>query len=184
MNFVNQLVPIGMPWCIAGGFAACPALANDIDVWVYQQSDLSLARTRVLEHLGEMLALAPKYGKPFVLEAVTGSEQQQASERYQNMRVNIEKVAMVYGRNGFSKVKPVHLMVTDAPDPSVILSGFDVSTHAVAIDQNGRVHTQNFTHPGEKPQALLRNEKTPTRMKRIAERFGHTLTMEEIFGEG
>ncbi len=41
MMTIPDLLPESLrgQWCIAGGYAACPALASDIDVWVYNAAD-------------------------------------------------------------------------------------------------------------------------------------------------
>lgn len=168
-------------WCIAGGAAACPALAADIDVWVYgiDTDELDGVRAVILSYLEQLIAgfnvnkpIWPE--KRYRLESLVECEEFVA---YEHAHCRIEKVAIVTSPKRFPvRVKPVHIMVTDAPDPGTILQGFDVSTHAVAIDYDGRIWKgNNWTHPGEKPIALLDNEKTPERMARIAARFGHTL---------
>jgi hypothetical protein len=164
-------------WCVAGGYAACPALAKDIDVWVYglHNDDLEVARAAILAHLEQTVAglntKAPIWPeKRYQLENQVETRQFLA---YEGLDCRIEKVGAVTPPERLHLL-PVHIMVTSAPDPGSLLTGFDVSTHAVAIDHSGRVfkHT-NYTHPGEPPFALLHNVHTPDRMARIAARFGH-----------
>lgn len=148
-------------WCIAGGFAACPALADDVDVWVWGRYDLAESRQTILDHLKARHLR-------HTVEAV--STELEASQRYGNLVIKIEKVAVVSGGG-----KPIHIMVTDAPCPEALVSAFDISTHAVAFDNNfGIAAALEFTHPGELPRLMEHaNDRTPERLGKILARFGH-----------
>ncbi len=180
----NGLLPAGALWCVAGGWAACPALATDMDVWVYGAPtiDLSLRRAALLAHL-EQWAATNNTKRPIWPEKRYRVSPQETSETflaYEGLDCAIEKVAVITLPRT-AQAKPIHLMVTDAPDPGTLLQGFDVSTHAVAIDHTGRIfrHPQ-WTAPHQTPIEILHNEHTPDRMARIAARFGHTLEAQTI----
>ena len=176
MNYLLKLLPetFRSSWCIAGGYAACPALAKDIDLWVYDRHDLAEARQTILDHLKAQLdAVQRYYQRPFAFEPEEATEQHQGDERYCNLFINISKVAVIYGRSVNREVKPVHIMVTDAPGPGELISAFDVSTHAVAIDHNNRVFKHGtYTHPGQAPALIRCNAKTQGRYEKICDRFG------------
>jgi hypothetical protein len=46
----SYLLPEGTPYFVAGGWAACPALATDMDVWVLSRDPAATTRTNVLDH--------------------------------------------------------------------------------------------------------------------------------------
>jgi hypothetical protein len=158
-------------FCIAGGFAACPVLANDIDVWVYgiDTDQLEDARNIILSYLNN--GGANDYNH--VPEA--GDESQVA---YEHGMVHIKKVA-VLKRGPLLKpnrrYKPIHIMVTDAHNPGDIIDGFDIGTHAVAIDHDGRVwkHRHGWDAPHQRPSILRVNVHTQKRLDKITHRFGH-----------
>jgi hypothetical protein len=153
-------------WCVAGGYAACPALADDQDVWVYAvpTEDLDAVRRVLLSHLSEWRIGRPR-GPFFENEMDT-----RTVAGYQHPR-NVRKVAKVYIPY---PAKPIHLLVTDAMAPGEIIEGFDISTHAVAIDYTGRVwKASQFTPPHLPPVKLLDTDTTPERMAKITTRFGH-----------
>lgn len=160
MICLSDLIPAGLDWCIAGGYAACPALARDIDVWIYNIASEDLESQRDL--------LAQELSRVYRCAFVPSTETR-ASSSYLQDKISILKVGEVIQR------KPIHLIVTDAGRPMDILCGFDVSTHAVATLPNGDVVVHPlYTHPGQPPIALASNEKTPERLARIAARFGHS----------
>lgn len=176
-------------WCVAGGYAACPALASDIDLWVYgiapdllQWERDNIAGLLKLE-VDELNRNRPKWAEKrygFVRE-----EGQETTEIYDQIENLIEKVGVVSSPrvaltpdpvlNPTSvKCKPIHIMVTTAPDPGSLISGFDISTHAVAIDYTGRVWTHVlYTGPHEQPAILRIGTNTQQRFDRICDRFGH-----------
>jgi hypothetical protein len=164
-------------YCVAGGWAACPALAQDMDVWVYgiETSELETVRCELIAHLSAENAKVPYYRRPFYVEQQTEARNTDAREEYESKTVEIRKVAKVEVKlSPRARRKVIHLLVTDARNPAEILDGFDVSTHAVAIDYSGAVWKGiGFTAPHIPPVALLMNEKTPARMRKIALRFGH-----------
>lgn len=172
--FPKTLLPEDTRFCIAGGYAACPALAKDIDVWVYGVSEAELQERRA-----ELISHLALNGYTLQTEDCLDVPQPQ----YEHTRTTL-KVGVVTKGAGLPCGKPVHVMVTSAETIRDILDGFDVSTHAVAIGSNGYVvkHPE-WTPPHEMPALMTsRNEKSIERMARIAARFGHKF-MEVPVGE-
>lgn len=176
-----NLLPEGTQWCVAGGYAACPALAGDIDVWVYgvPVDDIQKRRTELLAYVQDW-AKVQNVNRPHWPERrYQVNPQTSATEHvaYEHTVVRIEKVAVVESPS-LAYVKPIHIMVTDAYSPGEIMQGFDVSTHAVAIESTGRVWRHiNWTAPHKAPEALLNNQYTEARIARIAKRFGHEVAV-------
>lgn len=173
------LLPPNTPWFIAGGYAACPALANDIDVWVCEPvADLEETRVRLLVHLEQFVAARNPgpgfaYLSPYKRWRVAAEQGVSTAPLYDQDHIDIRKVAVVLAPD-HAKVKPIHVIVTNAPDAGSILSGFDISTHAVAIDHTGRVWRHNlWTAPHQPPAVIRTNPKTQERLDRICQRFGH-----------
>lgn len=160
------LLPEGTKWCIAGGYAACPALASDIDVWVYgvPRDNLQVHRAELLLHLAK---------RDFHVATEAGDNLQ--NEEYEtDGQVSILKVARIGIGRGNGNM-PVHVMVTDARTVHDVLGHFDVSTHAVAIDYNGSViKHKRWTPPQDPPVALMNHTTTYDRVERITERFRPT----------
>lgn len=161
----HNLFPEGTKYCVAGGYAACPALANDIDVWVYgvAADDLQIARAELLLHIVK---------QDFHVSTEGGDNIVSEEYESENQRCSILKVAAVGIGRGNGNM-PLHIMVTDAKTPVQILQNFDVSTHAVALTPGGVVKHPKWTPPHVPPVALLDHKTTPARMERIARRFGH-----------
>jgi hypothetical protein len=180
------LLPEGTKWCIAGGFAACPALAGDVDVWVYgvKHDDVVTTQAQLIAHIEQWCA-ANNVKRPIWPEKRYCFEKQAESREffaYGQVAVRIEKIGVLYSPRS-ARVKPIHLMVTDAYTPGEIVRGFDISTHAVAIDSTGRIWKHDtFTAPHQPPAVLTTNEKTAGRYSRICQRFGHqeVVTFDEI----
>jgi hypothetical protein len=173
------LLPEGVNWCIAGGWAACPALALDKDVWIIEPlgSDLSEVRQNVLNHLKQY------FGDDYE-ERVQELDETRAEdiERYipgtglNGAEVHIVRVARLY-TNGWEH----HIIVTDAGTVKALLDTFDISTHAIAICPGGDLeHGVEWTPVTEPPRELRSTPTTAERMKKIAARYGHE--KESIFG--
>lgn len=182
MNRIYDLIGSGTQWCIAGGYAACPALATDMDVWIYQvKDDLETVRRQLIVNI-ERLTTTLNETRPIWPEKRflwTSSAETQLAPAYQGINVQILKVGDFIEPHSH-RSKPIHLMVTDATSPGEILEGFDISTHAVAIDQSGRIWKHSgWTAPHQPPAVLFvaKNGKTPERYDRICRRFGHVPQM-------
>ena len=149
---------------IAGGYAACPALASDIDVWVRRdESGFQVARAAILQHLGN--------------EFFNFDEQQnevvEQGELAPGYSVNIQKVAIVHNAANL----PVHIMLTNCTAEQLI-EGFDISTHQVALTSQGVVKGSGFTPVFIEPRVLQNTTTTPERMRKIAARYSFKLAPE------
>lgn len=164
-------------WCVAGGYAACPALAVDIDLWIYDIKDEDLAgrQSAIAAALEDSVGMWNR-GRPHWPEKRFRFERENEAmvlPIYDQIENRIEKVG-VLTLPSCRKVKPIHVLVTTAPDPGSLISGFDVTTHAVAIDCEGRVWEGHyFTGPHIKPAVTRATPKTQARLDRICKRFGH-----------
>lgn len=154
-------------WCIAGGWAACPALASDMDVWVYgiEKEQLGAVRQQLLDHLTtERLAKRLPYFEVGVETREVGG--------YDHPNL-VQKVADIFVPH---PAKRLHLIVSDACAPGEIIYGFDISTHAVALNHNGAVYqSPDFTPPHVRPVQLKETKTTADRMAKICARFGHSV---------
>lgn len=152
---------------IAGGWAACPALATDMDIWVRVTpsdggeevatgEDLDIVREQLLCHLRALPVFRVK--AEVNLEVGEGYNADGA--------ILTKRVAAVKrGRTVY------HILVTNGTVDEVLLN-FDVSAHQVAIEPTGLVvRGPNFTTVNEPPYAIRMNDKTPVRLKKITERF-------------
>lgn len=160
-DYVPEDVRTQGRWCIAGGYAACPALAGDIDIWILgvEPGHLEQERARALLHLQNLDTRTTESN-----DARTAM----GRDNYEGIDIEIRKVAYVN-----AGPKHIHVMVTNAESPNALLSSFDISTHAVALLPNGFIVTGNgFTTPHERPVAVRENGKTPARMEKIRARFG------------
>lgn len=160
----ENLLPKGVQWCIAGGYAACPALASDIDVWVLNvpTHDLQVRRAEILLHLAK---------QRFNVKTETGDNT--PGDGYEDKAIGILKVGRVTPPTGLA----IQVMVTDA-DVARLLESFDVSTHAVAVGPGFVTTHPQWTPPHVPPVAFSQHATTAERLARIAERFGHKV--EEI----
>ena len=127
---------------IAGGFAACPSLAEDIDVWVPIQTlspnpwdDVWTARKALLTHLLQ-----------FPLEFTTTPEDVDGSPRDRNrmiVRSTFEGYNLplpIYRVAGVEVVGgslPYHIIAVGA-DIDEVLSSFDISTSSFCCSTSSR----------------------------------------------
>jgi hypothetical protein len=156
----SYLLPEGTPYFVAGGWAACPALATDMDIWVRSQYPARL-RTEILEHFKEKL---------FVDEYEELADARATEEVIPYGDALTIKVATVtLGSSVF------HILVTSGSILEV-LDSFDVSTHQVAITDSGIVvRGHSWTPVTEPPVKLKHTSTTDERMAKIAARYGHAL---------
>ena len=156
---------------IAGGYAACPERASDIDVWVTTHDDLHSVRRCLLAHLSAQgYAVFPETAELGVRVDGFG---------YDEMDVNILKVAVIE-RSG---KLPIHLMVTDAPVMAVLLH-FDVSTHQVALVPHymgvQTIYGPEWTPLTDEPVQIKETSATNTRMEKIRTRYADMRTNGKI----
>jgi hypothetical protein len=159
------LLPPGMEACVAGGYAAHPAMASDIDVWVMSPLDLNKVREDLLSH--------------FYTSGMVFEEQQETRSHditnalcgYEGLNIVVLKVAKVTLPD---VEKPIHVMVTSAVSPVQVLCAFDISTHQIAIDQFGdEVMGPGWTPCYAAPEVLKNTPTTPARLEKITARYAH-----------
>lgn len=153
---------------IAGGWAVCPTLASDMDVWVWvdtTEESLSGAHDRILMWLEETM---------WPYEPLSDSRMELPASFHQDGTygdVGILKVAVVRSAH---LSHPYHIMVVDK-GPVDLLEHFDISTHQVALVAGNVVKGSGWTPVTEPPRVLRMTPTTPARMAKIAARYGHTL---------
>lgn len=171
-----ELLPEGEKWCVAGGYAACPALANDQDIWVMVNDEDSVtdARERLLDHLRTF------FGEDFddrvevQTEVRTGQTGDDSAP--DGGAIPILRVAKFF-YHGIER----HLLVAHVGCVTTLLRTFDISTHQVGIDSDGMVFKgPDYTPPHVPPVKLKETPTTDARMVKIAQRFGHPV--EAILG--
>jgi hypothetical protein len=156
---------------IAGGYAACPERATDIDVWVRSDENLEVVRAKLLVWLDEH-------------RWAYAEEKQEEKFRadgfgYDKMDCRILKVAVV------PYTKPIHIMVTGAP-PLVLLRNFDVSTHQIArvphpfCPDGDTMRGPEWTPLSEEPVQLKETSATPARLEKIRTRYADLRTDGQI----
>lgn len=157
----NSLLPEGTSYCIAGGWAACPALASDKDVWVFTEEvlsgDIGHRREELLKHL-------EAEGYDFVPQ-----DEERDACGYEGV-ISILRVAKVEVPGDL----PIHLIVTTAKDAFDLIDSFDISTHQVALSSRGHVIKGGMFTPTTVPPIRLKDTPTtPERLRKIAARYGH-----------
>lgn len=159
---------------IAGGYAACPSLANDIDVWV----PLGFIGRTTVEHDDEALAMST--ARADILAHLEGEFfPYKAEENYVTSEgstddgypIAVQKVARI---ESVHLPQSIHIMVS-AGTIDDILGFFDISTHQVALTRSGCVKGPAWTPVTEMPRIIpgARSVQTPQRLLKIASRYGH-----------
>jgi len=153
---------------IAGGYAACPPLAKDLDLWVFvdeRVQTLADVRQQILTWLDTEMW-------PYEEEGGMRQEFGQVN----NYPVSSRKVAVVRSPH---MTHPVHILVTNS-QPADLLETFDISTHQVAIVFGNVIKGSQWTPVTEPPRMLKNTPTTPERMEKIAARFGYSLTPQGV----
>jgi hypothetical protein len=155
----NNLLPPGVEYFIAGGYAVCPALATDRDVFVQTTGNLEDIRAMLLDYMRANGFTVVEESKVDVSDAYDGGI------------VEISKVGKVLmGTKGL----PIHVLVTQA-DVQDVLNTFDITTSQVAITRTGKVVKGNsWTSPARAPQITKSIPSTPERLVKYQLRFGHS----------
>jgi hypothetical protein len=152
---------------IAGGWAACPALASDMDVWILATTTQANSSDFDLKDLRAEVLAAIKV--PFNTFARLREEDSDEAGEYGGVEIKIRKVCYV-DRDGVK----LHVMVTNAPIIEAVLANFDISTHQIAIDHKGQVILgPDYTPVYETPKVIegRANEHTPARLAKITARY-------------
>lgn len=148
-------------WCIAGGYAACPTLANDIDVWILGGNEDT--RAEILSRLNE-------HGVAYEEQFSIGNNNYDLSTGVKSW-----KVARIYHTN--PDLLDRHIIVTDASSIHELLTSFDISTHQWANDSHNVLYAELTTTLINTPPVVLRDSPTtPARLAKITERYKHLRT--------
>lgn len=147
---------------IAGGWAACPAQATDLDLWVSVDGDaetLNIVRERLLDHFAHQ-----------VNYRVSVEQSDELARGYiPDTTFITRKVARLTNRvtGGL-----IHVLVTTG-DVIDVLSAFDISTHQVAILPSGQVvKGPHFTTVSQPPIVLREGGPTTAeRLRKITNRY-------------
>lgn len=169
---------------IAGGFAACPALAEDVDVWcpvdimsaphddpfelVWTERDRVVAYLHrefgscFIEHDG---INAKRHEVP-TLPSIRHGKLVTTFEGY-HLPIAIRRAGMVT-MEGCSL--PYHIILVGG-DVDEVLSSFDISTHAVALTRKGVVCSEYWTSPLEEPKVIHQKYTTDARLVKVKARY-------------
>jgi len=145
---------------IAGGYAACPALASDIDIWVHcGVEQISVVHDEIIAYLKSVYGGWNVTEEPFAEAAFdyidTGDGQ-----------CTVRKCAVVKMRS-----TSLHIMITDAW-VHTILDNFDISTHMVAILPSGEVIKGAAWTPIYAPPIVVKDTpRTAARLDKILKRY-------------
>ena len=159
---------------IAGGYAACPALANDIDVWIpvypiesrNPWEELVLTRKQILIHLE-----FARIHRGFNVEEQDGDETVRAT-----LRSTFEGYCLPLPIRRAAAVQipgaslPYHLVLV-AGDIDEVLSSFDISTHQIALTEYGVVKGEHWTPLWEPPVIIQHKFTTTARIEKIRARY-------------
>jgi hypothetical protein len=156
---------------IAGGYAACPELATDIDVWVPvpEENSLSDVRSELLAWLGlQRLEYRAAVERTIDANVELGYSLRVGGIVYLDNRT----VATVFGTMENRYPRPYHLIVTNG-DVDDVLEGFDISTHQIAYTSKGVVKGSGWTPLHEQPVVLKDTPHTQNRLAKISQRYAH-----------
>lgn len=150
---------------IAGGYAADQELAGDIDVWVtVRPGTLDRARNEILKQLDND-------GVPHSIEV----DSRAVSNDAYSWSL---KVAMIFA--GVIDEKPIHVIVTEN-NPWGVLASFDISTHQIAILNDGEIlKGENWTPINTPPIKLKDTATTDERIEKITKRYEHLYEMHGV----
>ena len=149
-------------WCVAGGWAACPSLAGDKDVWIMDPNPLDGLlgmRKAMLDHLKD--------------EGFTFTEEgQEQNQHGYPPSFGIIKIAAITEPDASH---PIHLLGTLISDPLSLIGTFDISTHQIAITHDGNVvKGSDWTPINQPPRVISVNQgkpTTPARMSKLIDRY-------------
>ena len=147
-------------WCVAGGWAACPSLAGDQDIWLFEPKNcLKQLRLLVLQHLEEQNFIYTEEG------------QAEAGSSY-SPSFGILKIAAIELPK---RQHTIHLLATSHPSAEKLIETFDISTHQIAITHDGNVVLgSKWTPVTMAPKVIAVNQgkpTTPARMTKITARY-------------
>ena len=173
--------PDGAYAFIAGGFAACPALAQDVDIWC--SIDLTgsydpflavwQARDRILDHVRmfcvEQQAQFVEHDGADTERGSWDSPRGRLTSTFEgyHMPLPIRRVGAVTIPG---HTLPYHIIVVGG-DVDEVLSSFDISTHMIALTSWGVIRGEQWTPIWEPPVVLTQKYTTPERLEKIRARY-------------
>lgn len=163
------ILPVGTNAYIAGGYAACPERADDIDVWVRCPTvdELDSFRQQLLSHLTE---------QHYAFDSL--NDRREYKDDYGDYVGGVLKVARVQ-RPG---ERDIHIMVTNL-QPIDLLDTFDISTHMVAFDgERCYRNPEKWSALTEDPIVWKMTPTTPDRLEKIRNRYADLRTNGKING--
>lgn len=172
---------------IAGGFAACPALAEDIDVWVPVDvtgvDDPFDAVWKMRDYL--VAYLRQEFGAAFTEHDGMDSRRHVVptppSQRHGKLLTTFEgyHLPIPIRRAGVVVVEggslPYHIIVVGG-DVDEVLSSFDITSHMVALTRKGVVVGEHYTPPFEEPRVVTKKYTTEARLAKIRARYRFPVT--------
>jgi hypothetical protein len=171
---------------IAGGFAACPALASDVDIWVsVEVGQCNAVRAGILQHLIDSNVSHQEEdgeGSPrrrFQDDRTLANSQLLSTFEGYHTILRLRRVASVELPG---HTLPYHLIVIEGSIDEVLAS-FDISTHQVALTTRGVVRGEHWTPIHVPPVVITHKYTTPERLCKVRERYGFDKS-EVTNGEG
>lgn len=158
---------------IAGGFAANPNKANDIDLWIVGDEPHPDVAEKILRHLGNNGHDITVRNFPFYTDV-----------QLTPGRTVWFRVCDVNDFYSNGKRMPVQIMATTYHDVDELLAYFDLSPHkkAIAISDGLEIIGRGFTTPDEQPRATRFDtpHSTLRRYFRLCERYGHRPNWDDV----
>lgn len=160
---------------VAGGYAADPSRANDIDLWVVGMADLPGTERYIRKYLGEVGWLSSDRA-----DSLASEEYQDSGDfRVVAMHHVYEPIAVSedYPSGLGSKTWTVQILISNQPTFLHLLNRFDLSVHQIGYSldaPNVAILAPTFTTIHEQPRVVNfeRPNQTFRRVERIFPRYG------------
>jgi hypothetical protein len=152
---------------IAGGYAANPELAGDIDLWILaDHKGEKFDAQAVVKHLREEVDVVnvrrrAGYPNSNLVAAVPGVSRRWLEYHLSERAVTVDK-------------KEIHVLVSDFRTPQELVDSFDISTHAIALDRSRFTFAKFYTSPRVTPHVARFDTpgSTLARLEKICARYG------------
>jgi len=186
-NQLLDLVPEGLHsrLAIAGGYAADPEKAEDIDLWVLEVRPAEF--DRIEQEIREHLAAQDRMGTPVGIPARTPGNPEMYDEHEGNFRVVAIQAVEDHIHPFGQLIRRVQIIITAQPTLRALVNTFDVSTHAIGYmlldsEFEGFSCAEDYTSVHCQPRVLKfdRPEQTLPRIKKIAARYGFEPLADDI----
>lgn len=182
MKFVPEDLRPNM--VVAGGYAACPELADDIDVWVLADDEidgLTEACDRE-EYLGSRRHRLKMHLAGMGTERVSADESDYAGDHKLVTTVTALLNFSGYNRSVRILDRKIQLLVVPHRTPQELVDSFDISTHAIALQRSRFVFGRGWTRLNQTPNVLRWNQpgKSLERLLKISKRYGMTPRPQDV----